>query len=394
MTVLLAGADVLDVESGSTQRADILLRGDRIAAVGPGLSGDERVDCNGGTFIPGLIDCHAHVAFPAQESLPRSARILEAVPVMRGLLARGVTTVRDGWGADAGFSHALRAGWISGPDLLISVGQLSPTGGLGDNWTPEFGDADPFADPSMPDPLFDGTDSARAAVRRMVRAGADWIKIGANSPLRSMRMNRDITPTSDEMSALVDEARRCGRDAFAHAHTASSAVVAAQAGVRSIEHGVFLDEQAIAVMRQSHCWYVPTLAGVRSEGHDAYDAAHRRSVELALDAGIPIAAGSDMATRPHVDLLAELRLLSEAGLGDIGALRAATSEAARLLRLDHDRGRVAQGLRADLVLLDGSGASLEDLPSRIRAVWHSGRLVVAADGHAAAGSPGSLREVR
>ncbi|MFG3020216.1 amidohydrolase family protein [Streptomyces sp. NPDC048254] len=383
MTVLLAGAEILDVESGSMERADVLLQGDRIAAVGPGLSGDEQVDCSGGTLIPGLIDCHAHVAFPSGEPLPRSARILEAVAVLYDLLTRGVTTVRDAWGADAGFPHALSAGWIRGPDLLISVGQLSPTGGLGDDWSPEYGDADAFADPSLPDPLFDGTDSARAAVRRMVRAGADWIKMGANSPLSSIRRGRDITPTDDEIHALVDEARRCGRDVFAHAHTPDSATAAAQAGVRSIEHGVFLDEHAIAAMHRHRCWYVPTLAGIRSEGDEASDAAHRRSVQLALATGVPIAAGSDMSTRPQVDVLDELPLLSEAGLGDAGALRAATSEAARLLRLDHDRGCVAPGLRADLVLLDGSGLSLEDLPGRIRTVWQNGRPVTAS--HAGSG---------
>ncbi|MDT3397866.1 amidohydrolase family protein [Streptomyces sp. B1866] len=113
-------------------------------------------------------------------------------------------------------------------------------------------------------------------------------------------------------------------------------------------------------MQCHQCWYVPTLAGIRSEGDDVSDAAHRHSVQLALATGVPIAAGSDMSTRPHVDVLDELPLLSAAGLGDAGALRAATSEAARLLRLDHDRGRVAPGLRADLVLLDGSGLSLED----------------------------------
>ncbi|MFI9172413.1 amidohydrolase family protein [Streptomyces lincolnensis] len=375
MTVLLTGAHVLDVESGSAERADVLLQDDRIVAVGSGLVGDEPVDCGQGLLIPGLIDCHAHVAFPSGEPLPRSARILEAVAVLRGLLDHGVTTVRDGWGADAGFSHALHAGWISGPDLLISVGQLSPTGGLGDNWTPEYGDADPFVEPSMPSPLFDGADGARAAVRRMVRAGADWIKVGANGPMRSMLLGRDIAPTGEELEALVDEARRCGRDVFAHAHTAGAAAAAAQAGVRSIEHGVFLDERAIAAMREHRCWYVPTLAGVDTEGDDAALAAHRRSVKLALAAGVPVAAGSDLAERPHVDLLTELRLLSEAGLGDVGALRAATSEAARLLRLDHDRGRLAPGLRADLVLLDGTAVGLDDLPGRIRAVWQSGRLV-------------------
>ena len=107
---LLAGARVFDPETGETTRADVRLDGSRIAEVGPGLDGDERVDCSGGLLIPGLIDCHVHVAFRRPESLPRSARILEAVPVLRRLLARGITTVRDAWGADAGFKHALRKG--------------------------------------------------------------------------------------------------------------------------------------------------------------------------------------------------------------------------------------------------------------------------------------------
>ena len=375
--VALAGADVLDVDSGSARRADVVLRGDRIAAVGPGLDGDDRVDCTGGLLVPGLIDCHAHVAFLLEEPLPRSVRLFEAVAVLRGLLERGVTTVRDALGADAGFRHALSAGWISGPDLLICVGQLSPTGGLGDDWTPDLGEVDLFGDPSMPNPRFDGIDGARAAVRRMVRAGADWIKIGADGTLGALRRGGAVRPTDDELGALVDEAVRCGRDAFAHVHTSDAAVASARAGVRSVEHGVFLDEQAVAAMREHGCWYVPTLAGVHAEGDEATDEAHRRSVRLALDAGVSIAAGSDMSSRPRVDLLDELPLLSRAGLGDLGALRVATSDAARLLRLDHDRGRLAPGLRADLVLLDGPAFTTADLPARIRRVWRNGRAVTA-----------------
>ena len=163
MTVL-AGARVFDPDSGETTRADVRLDGDRIAEAGPGLDGGERVDCSGGLLIPGLIDCHVHVAFPRPEPLPRSARILEAVPVLRRLLARGITTVRDAWGADAGFKHALRERWITGPDLLVSLRQLGPTGGLGDSWKPPAGAVDHYGDPSLPDPLFDGPDAARAAV--------------------------------------------------------------------------------------------------------------------------------------------------------------------------------------------------------------------------------------
>jgi imidazolonepropionase-like amidohydrolase len=361
-TTLLADALIFDPASGSTTSGDVLIQGDRIAATGQGLHGDARVDCGGGLLIPGLIDCHAHVAFPRPEHLPRSARILEAVPVLRGLLHKGVTTVRDAWGADTGFKHALRAGWITGPDLLISLRQLSPTGGLGDVWRPDTGRSDDLGDPSLPDPVFDGPDAARAAVRRMVRAGADWIKVGADGALRSHHDCRSVAPTDAELLAVVDEARRCGRDVLAHAHSAEAVATAARAGVRSIEHGAFIDEDAAAAMREHGCWYVPTLAVTGAE----------QTVALALDAGVPIAAGSDMAARPHVDLLTELRLLDAAGLGDVGALRAATSDAARLLRLGHDRGRIEPGLRADLVLLAGSGLSVHDLAGRIRAVWHNG----------------------
>ncbi|SFQ74920.1 Imidazolonepropionase [Amycolatopsis arida] len=375
VAVVLAGAGVVGPDDGSITCVDVRVVEGRITAIGVGLDGDDRVDCGGGVLIPGLIDCHAHVAFPRPEPLPRSARVLEAVPVLRRLLARGVTTVRDAWGADAGLPHALRGRWITGPDLLISLRQLSPSGGLGDEWAPDLGAMDRLGDPSLPDPVFDGADGARAAVRRMVRAGADWIKVGASGSLRSLTMGRDIGPTGAELAALVDEARRCGRDVMAHAHTATAVTAAASAGARSIEHGVFLDEQSASAMRWNGCWYVPTLAPLWQTGDDEAIAAHRRSVELATAAGVPIAAGSDMAPRPHLDLLAELPLLANAGLGHAGAIKAATSEAARLLRLDHDRGRIEPGLRADLVLLDGPGLAVEDLAGRVRAVWHDGHRV-------------------
>jgi imidazolonepropionase-like amidohydrolase len=366
---LLAGARVFDPETGETTRADVRLDGSRIAEVGPGLDGDERVDCSGGLLIPGLIDCHVHVAFRRPESLPRSARILEAVPVLRRLLARGITTVRDAWGADAGFKHALAQGWVTGPDLLVSLRQLGPTGGLGDPWDPAAGAVDNYGDPSLPDPLFDGPDAARAAVRRMVRAGADWIKLGASGSMRAVRAGVDVRPTDDELAAVVDEAGRCGRDVLAHAHTAASVVSAARAGARSIEHGTFLDDDAVAAL--ANAWYVPTLSPMSDTD---FAGTHRRSLRLAVEAGVRIAAGSDLAPRPHVDLTTELRLLAEV-LGDAAALKAATSEAARLLRLDDDRGRVEPGLRADVVLLDGPDLDVTDLPGRIRAVWHDGERV-------------------
>ncbi|QYN17037.1 amidohydrolase family protein [Amycolatopsis sp. DSM 110486] len=366
--VLIENVRVFDPDLGTTEAANVLID-ERITAVGSDADGPNPYDGDGGLLIPGLIDCHGHVAFPGNAGLPRSTRIFEAVATLRRLRTRGITTVRDAWGADAGFKHALEEGWIEGPDLLVSLRQLSPTGGLGDWWDADTGRLDRIDDPALPDAVFDGPDQARAAVRRMVRAGADWVKLGAGGSMAALAEGRDVRPTDEELHAVADEARRAGRDVMAHAHTAAAATAAARAGVRSIEHGVFLDEQAVAVMREHGCWYVPTLAPIPAEHGET----HRRSLALAVEAGLPIAAGSDLAPRPHVDLLTELRLLA-AGLGAAGALRAATSDAARLLRLD-DRGRVAPGLRADLVLLDGPAVDVTDLAGRIRAVWQAGRRV-------------------
>ncbi|WP_326569661.1 amidohydrolase family protein [Amycolatopsis rhabdoformis] len=368
--MLIKNVRVFDPDSGTAEPANVRVEDRLITAVGSDVDGPDPWDGQGGLLIPGLIDCHVHVAFPGAKGLPRSARILEAVATLRRLGTRGITTVRDAWGADAGFKHALREGWIEGPDLLVSLRQLSPTGGLGDGWGADTGRLDRIDDPALPDAVFDGADQARAAVRRMVRAGADWVKLGASGALAHLAENKDIRPTDEELHAVTDEARRAGRDVLAHAHTAVAATAAARAGVRSIEHGVFLDDRAVAAMRDHGCWYVPTLAPIPAE----HAAAHRRSLALAREAGVPVAAGSDLAPRPHVDLLTELRLLADAGLGAAGALRAATSEAARLLRLD-DRGRVAPGLRADLVLLHGADLDVTDLAGRVRAVWQAGRLV-------------------
>lgn len=205
----------------------------------------------------------------------------------------------------------------------------------------------------------------------MVRAGADWIKVGASGALRAVRSGADVRPTDDELAALVDEARRAGRDVLAHAHTGAAVVSAARAGARSIEHGTFLDDDAVAALENA--WYVPTLAPISDS---EFAETHRRSLRLAVEAGVRVAAGSDLAPRPHVDLATELRLLA-AVLGEAAALKAATSEAARLLRLDDDRGRLEPGLRADLVLLDGTELDVTDLPGRIRAVWHDGERVSA-----------------
>src|SRR5262245_11322 len=385
---LLSGGAVLDVRTGGISTADVVIDGDRIVDVGADLDGDDSVDCGGHLIVPGLIDCHTHVALsydfasPNPLEAPRSTRVLSAVPVLATLLRLGVTTVRDAWGADAGLKQAVQVGWIDGPDLLISLRQVCTTGGIGDHWSPAMGPVDSFGDPGMPEPVFDGIDGARAVVRRMTRAGADWIKVtSTGSMLQGARAHHSqITP--EEMAALVAEAQRQGRaGVMVHAHSARAAEEAARRGARSIEHGTFLDEAAVAAMSAAGTWLVPTLSCSQPDPdrlQEAVAVAHRASVQLALDAGVSIAMGTDNPARPHAEVLNELRYLSQAGLGDAGALRSATFEAARLLGLADDRGEIAPQKRADLVLLAGTDLDVSDLASRVRRVWHNGTAVAPA----------------
>lgn len=384
---LLSGGAVLDARTGQTSVADVVVEGDRIVEVGPGLDGDDSVDCGGHLVVPGFIDCHTHVALahdlanPNPFDIPRSARVLSAVPVLAQLLRSGVTTVRDAWGADAGLRHAVQVGWIDGPDLLISLRQVCTTGGIGDHWSPRIGPIDLFGDPGMPDPVFNGADGARAVVRRMTRAGADWIKVAATGSIMQGARAGHSQITSEELAALVTEAQRQGRaGVMVHAHGARAAEDAARSGARSVEHGVFLDEAAAAAMAEAGTWLVPTLSATQASERlpEGVAGTHRASVRLALDAGVPIAMGTDNPVRPHAEVLHELRYLSEAGLGDAGALRAASYEAARLLGLADDRGEVAAGKRADLVLLAGTDLDVSDLASRVRRVWRNGSAVPAA----------------
>ncbi|MET9272868.1 amidohydrolase family protein [Kribbella sp. NPDC003557] len=378
--LLLRSGSVLDVESGTAHAADVVLEGQRIVEVGVGLDGDDAVECDGGLLVPGFIDCHTHLCITQTRidpfGLPRSVRPLSAIPVLRTLLGLGVTTVRDAWGADAGVRMAVEKGWIDGPQVLLSLRQVGTTGGIGDLWAPRTGPVDFFEDPSLPDPIFNGADGARAVVRRMIRAGADWIKVTATGSMAIGKGLADLELTEEEMSALVDEAqRRGGRRVMVHAHGARAAELAARAGAGSIEHGTYLDEDAVQAMAASGTWYVPTLSVTQSDP-TAVPAgaaeAHRESVRLAIAAGVDIAMGTDNPVRPHTEVLWELKHLAAAGLGDAGALRAATIGAARLLGLADDRGEIAVGKRADLVLLEGTELDCAALDSRIRRVFHNG----------------------
>jgi imidazolonepropionase-like amidohydrolase len=219
-----------------------------------------------------------------------------------------------------------------------------------------------------PDPIADGVDGVRRKVREVIRAGADVVKIAASggvlSPSDSPR-HAQYTPA--ELVAAVDEAARAGRPTMAHAHASEGIKNAVRAGVRSIEHGVYLDDEAISLMLERGTYLVPTLLAAQSikdtlDAPGGLDAAaqvaeiiteQRASFRAAVAAGVPIAMGTDAVGYPHGRNLEELHLMQINGMTPLSAMAAATTSAARLLELDEETGEIAPGKRADLSLFQG-----------------------------------------
>lgn len=399
---MVRGGHVFDPRSGTAAPADVVIDGERIVDVGPGLDGDAELDAVGHLVVPGFIDCHVHVTLDDVDTMrliqtPFSLRFFQAVRNLRLTLHAGVTTVRDAAGADLGVKEAVATGLIEGPDMQIAIGVLSPTGGHGDEWMPsgECVHALWPPHPGSPSTVVDGVEAMRQKVRELIRAGADVIKVATTGGVISPRSDpRRAYFAADELAIMMAEARAARAHVMAHAQGADGVKNAVRAGVRSIEHGVYLDDEAVDLMLANKTWLVPTLsaphailrqaqagAGIteaaRSKVAEILDA-HEASVRLAHDAGVRIAMGTDAGIAPHGDNLRELELLSNQGLPAVDALRSATTHAAELLDRSADIGELAPGKQADLVLLDGTDVAVTELGKRVRAVIQRGRLVSAA----------------
>ncbi|HXQ58047.1 MAG TPA: amidohydrolase family protein, partial [Actinomycetes bacterium] len=370
----------------------------RIVAVGRGLDGDEMVDAHGSTVVPGLFDCHTHVTLSNVSLLgslqtPFSYRFFETVQNLAATLRVGITTVRDAAGADAGVKQAVDDGLVPGPRLQISVALLSQTGGHGDGWY-RSGQVVRFwpVYPGMPDGLVDGPEAMRRKVRELVGAGADVIKVATSGGVLSPTDDpRHAHFRDDELAALVAEAAAAGRWVMAHAQAADGIKAAVRAGIRSIEHGIYLDDEAIGLMLDRGAWLVPTLVAPRGvlaaaeAGMTIPDAARRKAVEVAeahadsfrraVAAGVKVAMGTDSGVTPHGRNLAELELMAKGGMTPAQVLAATTSSAAELLGLSGELGTLEPGKRADVVVVDGDPFELATLGDRIVAVVKDGRLV-------------------
>ena len=406
MKVLRGGKLIDGTGEGPIEGATVVIRDQRIEAVTTRTADDwpqdaQIIDVSGMTILPGLIDCHDHMAMHGYDLArrwgidePQSTRTLRTAKVLQETLGAGYTAVRDAAGLDAGFKRAIDEGLIPGPRLVVSLCIISPIGGIGDRVSPSGFSCCVPNDPLLPDGVVNSLADVRPVVRRVVRAGADVIKCattgGASS--RPGHGPLDGAFNLDEMQALTDEAHALDRRVMCHALGGRGLQIAIEAGVDSIEHGCYLDEEPelLDTMAQRGIFFVPTFAvydfhrksalpHVRERAHELQEH-HAESLRRAFSAGVKIAAGTDAGGHGHPSNAIEIECLVKAGLTPLQALRAATGWAAECLGRESDFGTVKKGKLADLIVV--AGDPLDDVkilqePERIALVLKGGE--VAAD---------------
>jgi imidazolonepropionase-like amidohydrolase len=346
---------------------DILIDGGRIAVVGaaPERAGAEVIDLDGRTVLPGLIDCHVHIAFNGDPdevaripTMPTAALAWQASENARRTLEAGFTAVRDLGTRDNVAIHLrdeIAAGRLPGPRLRAVGAIVCITGGHG--W---------FVGRQA-----DGVDEVRKAVREQLRAGADCIKFTATGGVMTPGVDpRSASFTEEELRAGVEEAHKAFRRAAAHAQGTSGIKNAVRAGIDSIEHGIFMDDEVLEEMRSRGTFFVPTLVAPENIVRFGLDAGipryavekseqvrevHRESFQKALRAGVRIAMGTDAGTpfNRHGENAQEIALMVDAGMAPADALFASTRNAAELLDILDDAGTLEPGKRADLLIVDG-----------------------------------------
>jgi imidazolonepropionase-like amidohydrolase len=392
---------VFDGTGAAPAAADVVIEDGRIVDVGPGLDGDESIDCSNKTVYPGFADCHVH--FMADGNLDRMSDVLTpfslnfylAAERMQRTLDAGVTSVREAGGSDLGVKEAQARGVVPGPRMQISITILSQTGGHADDWQVCGGHMAGFLaapHPGKPPNLVDGPDEVRRRVRELIRAGADVIKVCTSGGVLSPRDDpRHGHLRDDELGVLVAEATAAGKWVMAHAQATDGIKSAVRTGIRSIEHGIYLDDEAIEMMLAKGTYLVPTLIApmgvleARDRGINvpqyAIDKtkmvieAHRDSFRRAAEAGVRIAMGTDSGVTPHGQNLRELEQMVACGLTPTQALVAATKSAHELMGTDDDAGTIATGKRADLVVAACDPLDIIALRDSIEMVFQDGRRV-------------------
>jgi len=360
------------------------------------------IDAGGRVVLPGLIDAHVHVVAASHDLVglalqPPSLVGAQAGQIMRDMLHRGFTTVRDAAGADFGLQEAVERGLYEGPRLFIAGQPISQTGGHADMRPKGVRGSGMFcacAGLGLVGAIADGVGEVRRAVREQVRNGANHIKIMAGGGVSSPTDPIDGTQFSvEELRAAVEEAEAANLYALAHAYSPRAVKRAVQAGVRSIEHGNLIDEATARVMKAHGAYLVPTLstyAALAAEGQklgwssvmlDKLQGVHDRGIEavkLARAEGVPVVFGTDLLGHMHERQSGEFALRAVA-LTPVEVLQSATIVAARLMRQEQHIGQLVPGAWADLLVVEGDPtqdlAMLTHPAEGIRLLMQGGRVV-------------------
>lgn len=404
--IVLKAARLYDGKSGAlTSPGLVVIVKDKIVAVGANAAipaGARVIDLGDATLLPGFIDVHTHLTEEFSEDAKQDAldafrltvaeQTLTAATYARRTLMDGFTTVRD-LGShdfiDIGLRNAIRKGDAVGPRIIASVKGIGTTGGHCD--PTEGTRAGLFKEPGIDDAIGNSPDQMRAIVRFNIKHGADVIKVCATGGVLSLTDDVD-TPqlTQEELNALIDEAHSLRRKVAAHAHGATGAKRAIRAGVDSIEHGSFLDEEALRMMKDKGVYLVPTLmalTGIRERMDkglflDPRIAVKARAAMASIDEmfskavrmGVKVALGTDAAVYPHGRNAEEFYQMNRRGLPVIDALRAGTSSAADLLGISDKVGSLEAGQLADIVAVPGDPTKDIRVTEKVRFVMKEGQI--------------------
>ena len=403
-TLIHAGA-LIDGRADTARKAvTITIEGERITGLADGYTapatGDTVIDLKNATVTPGWIDCHVHLTGEQSPQSytegfflnPADFALHSTVYAKRTLLA-GFTTVRD-CGANDKLNLALRdaiaKGWVDGP-RIYAAGSVGTTGShVGDNTNGLNTQLQEVLAPTNT-AVGNGPDQLRAIVRQRYKDGADFIKVSSTGGVLSLaKSGQAPLYTDDELAAVVQTAKDYGLRVAAHAHGDEGMKRAIRAGVVSIEHGTFMSDETIELMKKHGTWYVPTNSAGRLVGEkakiDGYFPAVVRpkaamigpliqaTFQRAYSAGVKIAFGTDQGVAPHGDNAKEFIYMVEAGMPPMKAIQAATLSAAQLLEVEKDLGTVESGKFADLVAVPGDPLADISLMTKVSFVMKAGKV--------------------
>jgi len=399
------GDALLNPASGEVMRgAVVLIEDGRVTKAGKRDGANvprdaETIDGAGLTLLPGLIDCHVHLTslgegldFTRELVTPPTFELMRAVRAARRTLDAGFTAVRDAAGSPAGTRMAIDAGYFPGPRMFVTVSALSQTGGHTDAHFMCGADLD-IPLPDRPHQVVDGVEAMRLRVREVLRAGADWIKLCTSGGVLSPGdQPHHSALTLEEIKTAVDEARAQGRKVMAHAQANAGIKNALRAGVATIEHGIWLDGDAIEMMLDGQNALVPTLVAPHwvirhaeagkmpsyaiGKARAVIDD-HKSSVRQAIESGVKIAFGTDTGVGPHGSNGAEFLLMRELGMEPIDCIRAATTVAADTIGMK-GVGSIEPGSWGDVIGVPGDPVANLDLlakPENVHLVVKGGEVV-------------------